>query len=42
MHEKNVSLPKSRGVHGLGQPTKPDQTHPKKSKNVGWVGWLGG
>jgi len=27
-----------RGVHGLGQPIKPGQTHPKNSKKMGWVG----
>ena len=28
-----------RGVHGLGQPRKPGQTHPKNG--LGWViGWV--
>ncbi|KEH35622.1 hypothetical protein MTR_3g096725 [Medicago truncatula] len=26
------------GVHGLGQPGKPGQTHPKKTKKMGWAG----
>jgi len=25
------------GVHGLGQPGKPGQIHPKKSKKLGWI-----
>jgi len=32
----------TRGVHGLGQPNKPGQTHPKNPKK--WVGlgnWVG-
>jgi len=32
-----------RGVHGLGQPRKPGQTHPKKpqKKWVGFGNWAG-
>jgi len=36
MHEPKASA--SRGVHGLGQPRKPGQTHPKKFKKMEWVG----
>src|SRR4051812_1577566 len=32
---------KHMGVHGLGKPNKPNQTHPNRSKKVGWVGLLG-
>lgn len=34
-----------RGVHGLGKPKKPGQTHPKNQKNgmdlvIGWILFL--
>jgi len=37
-----IMVPKPRGVHGVGQPRKPGQTHPKNPKK--WVGlgnWVG-
>jgi len=34
-------VPASRGVHGLGQPRKPGQTHPKNLKKWVGLGWVG-
>ena len=32
----------TRGVHGLGKPTRSGETHPIQPKKVGWVGQVGG
>ncbi|KAK2404582.1 hypothetical protein QL285_053907 [Trifolium repens] len=32
----------SKGVHGLGKPTRSGQIHPIQPKKVGWVGQVGG
>ena len=35
---QEVHISRDRVVLGLGQPRKPDQTYPKKSKKMGWAG----